>query len=88
MFGRLIKHYYYYYWSCFFFTFMQYLIAICSLPEAASDVMSHMFMRMIVSDNGVKFCDPNPRLNRFRKIRPKVERKYLANDVISDVDVQ
>ena len=48
---------------------MQYLIAFCSRPEAASDVISSHFVELIVSDEFVKFGDPC--LNRFGEIRPE-----------------
>ena len=38
-------------------------IVFCSRLEAACNVISGMFMRQIVSDKCVKFCDP--RLNCF-----------------------
>ena len=46
---------------------LQNLIAFCSRLEAASDVISGRFMRPIVPDKNVKFCDP--RLNYSGKIR-------------------
>ena len=46
--------------------FVQCLIAFCSQPETASDVISGTFVGLIVHDKLVKFC--NPRLNRPRKI--------------------
>ena len=42
--------------------FMQNLIAFCSRPETASDVMSGRFMGLIVHDKRAKFR--YPRLNR------------------------
>ena len=39
-------------------TFMQYLVAFCSRPEAASDVMSSHFVRLIVPNKCVKMFDP------------------------------
>ena len=38
-------------------TFVQYLIAFGSRQEAASDVISGMFVRLIVTDRCVQFCD-------------------------------
>ena len=49
---------------------MQYPIAISNWPEVPSDVMSGMYVRLIVHDNDVKFRDP--RLKRVREIPPKV----------------
>ena len=40
-----------------FSTFVQYLIAFCSWPEAASDVISGMFVRLAVPDTRVNFID-------------------------------
>ena len=40
-------------------TFVQYLIAFCSREEAASDVVSGRFVRLIVPDEGAEFCDPH-----------------------------
>ena len=40
---------------------MLYLVAFCSRPEAAGDVISGRFVRPIVSDKSVKLC--YPRLN-------------------------
>ena len=68
-------------------TFIQYSVVICSRLEAANDVISSRFVRLIVPDNFVKFCDP--RLNCSLEIRPKVlvfdrffwitsTRKYLV----------
>ena len=39
-------------------TFEQYSIAFCSRSEAASNVISVTFMRLIVSDKSVKGRDP------------------------------
>ena len=50
-------------------TFMQYLIAFCSRPEAAADVISGRFVRLTVPNKFVKFCDPC--LNRSPDILPK-----------------
>ena len=50
-------------------TFVEYLIAFCSPLEKASDVISDRFMRPIVYDKLVKFC--NPRLIRSREIPPE-----------------
>ena len=36
---------------------MQYLIAFCSQLETASDVISGRFVRSIVPNKSVKFCD-------------------------------
>ena len=49
--------------------FLQYLIAFCIKPEAASDVTSDTFMRQIVLDKCVKFHDPC--LNCSREIPPE-----------------
>ena len=49
-------------------TFVQYLVASCSRPEAASEVMSDRFVQPIVLDKRVKFCS---RLNHSRQIRTK-----------------
>ena len=50
-------------------TFVQQLIAVCSHPDAASDVTSSTFVGLIVRDKCVKFCDP--RLNYPGEIQPK-----------------
>ena len=50
-------------------TFVQYLIAFCSQLEAASDVISGRFARLIVLDKCVRFR--NPCLNRSRDIPPE-----------------
>ena len=47
-------------------TFVQYLMAFCSRPEAASDIISGRFARPIVLDKCVNFRDPS--LNRSREI--------------------
>ena len=52
-----------------FATFVQYLIAFCSRPEALSDVISSRFVRPIVLNKCLKFCDPC--LNHFREIPPE-----------------
>ena len=39
-------------------TFVQYLIALCSRQEAASDVISGRFVRLIVPEEFVKFNYP------------------------------
>ena len=76
---------------------MQYLIALCSRLEAANDVISGGFVRLIVPDKCVKCCDPC--LNRSRKIAPEAVagsifdsffvmpdlRLEVVGDVISDV---
>ena len=49
--------------------FVQHLIAICSRPEAASDVISRIFVGPIVPDKSVKFSDP--RTNHSREISPE-----------------
>ena len=49
--------------------FMHYLIAICNQPEAASDVISGMFVRLIALDKRVKFHDPC--LTVLEKFHPK-----------------
>ena len=52
-------------------TFVQYLIAFCSQPETASEVISCSFVRLPLSPTSVyNFCDS--RLKRFREIRPEV----------------
>ena len=50
-------------------TFVQYLIAFCSRPEAASDVISGRFVRPIVPDKYIKFG--YPRLNNSREMPPE-----------------
>ena len=47
-------------------TFVQYLIAFCSLPQTASDVMSGSFVGPIIHDKRVKFR--YSRLNLSREI--------------------
>ena len=61
---------------------MQYLIAFCSQPAAASDVMSGRFVRPIVPDKCVKFSDHC--FNHSPKIPPKLEAA-LSRVVASDV---
>ena len=39
-------------------TYVQYLIPFCSWIEAASDVISGMYMRQSIFDKAVKFGDP------------------------------
>ena len=39
-------------------TFALYLIAFCSRPEIASDVISGKFLDPVVQDKSVKFHDP------------------------------
>ena len=45
---------------------MRYLIAFCNRPEVSGDVISGRFVRPIVPDKFVKFCDPY--LNRSREM--------------------
>ena len=47
-------------------TVEQYLMAFCSRPKAASDVVSGRFVKPLVIDTVVKFC--HPRLNHSREI--------------------
>ena len=49
-------------------TFVQYLFAFYSRPEATSDVISDTFVGPVISDNRVKFGDP--RINLSREIPP------------------
>ena len=49
-------------------TFVQYLIACCSRSEAATDVISDMFVGLSVPDRHVKFRDS--RLHRSLEILP------------------
>ena len=53
----------------FFRTFVQYLIAFNSRPEAASDIISGKFGRPIVLDKCIKLCCP--RLHGCREILPE-----------------
>ena len=48
---------------------MQYLTEFCSREEAASDVISGRFVKLIVRDKSIKFCDP--RKNIYEGIRPE-----------------
>ena len=76
--------------------FAQHLIALCSLHEAAGDVISSRCVWPIVPDKRVKFRDP--RLNRSQEI--PLEAAFstvfftmtfdpeVANDVKSDVAVE
>ena len=50
-------------------TFVEYLITFYSRPEAASDVISGMFVGPVVRDKSVKSHDPS--LNRSREIPPE-----------------
>ena len=52
----------------FLCTFVQYLVAFCSRPEAVSDVTSGRFVGPMVPDKRVKFR--YPRLNHSREIPP------------------
>ena len=81
-------------------TSVQYLIAFCSRPEAASDVISGRFVRLAVPDKYVKFH--GRRLNRSREIPPNAVgcgiydrflnfdkcQREIVSDVISGVDVE
>ena len=59
-----------------FRTFVQYLITFCSRPETASDVISGLFVGMIVPEKPVTFRDP--RLNLSQAIPPEaVEAAFL-----------
>ena len=51
-------------------TFMQCSIAFGSRPEAANDVISRVFVRLVVSDQHVKYRDP-ARTVLDREIQPK-----------------
>ena len=48
-------------------TFVQYSIADCGRPKAASEVMSSRFVRVIILDNDGTFRDIH--LNRFRELQ-------------------
>ena len=50
-------------------TCIQYSIAVCSLPEVASRVVSGRYMWLSISGTCVQFCDPS--FNRSEEIRPK-----------------
>ena len=52
-----------------FFALFTYLIAFCSRPEAASEVISSKFVGLTVADKCVKFGDP--RLSRSPEILPE-----------------
>ena len=54
------------------YTFVQYVIALCSQSEATSDVISDRFVRMYVPNKCVKFRDP--RLKRSPEIRSDAAR--------------
>ena len=71
---------------------MQYLIAFYSRPEADSGVISGRFVRLIVPDKCLKYC--NPYLNLSGEIRPEAiggdifDRLFRDNfrlEVVSDV---
>ena len=49
--------------------FVQHVIAFCSRPETAIEVISSTFVGPIVPDKRVKFRDPH--LNRSVEIQPK-----------------
>ena len=82
-------------------TFVHYLIAYCSRPEAASDAKSGRFVRLLVPDQCVKSCYPRLSLKRFlrnsiqshrrrnfrRSYRDNVRPKVVSN-VISGVAVE
>ena len=50
-------------------TFVEYLFAFCSRLEAASDVISGIYMRLTIPDKCVQFRDPH--LNSPGEILPK-----------------
>ena len=49
-------------------TFVRYLFAFCSRPEAASDVIFSILVRLSLPNKSVKFCDP---LLNSQKIAPE-----------------
>ena len=79
-----------------FTQFVQYLIAFCSPHEAASDELSGRFVRAIVADKRIQFCDPD----HSGEIRPEATdvvfstvfrdhfRQEITSDVISGAAVQ
>ena len=56
-------------------TYVQYLITFCSRREAASDVISGMFVGAVVLDKRVKFHDPS--LNSAQEI----PREAVGSDI-------
>ena len=76
-------------------TFVHYVIAFCSWPETASDVITGRSVGPIVYNKRVKFHDPPS--TRFQEIPPKAaifdrfsnvdNFREVANDVISGVIV-
>ena len=74
---------------------MQYSVTFCSQLEAANDVISDLFVGLIVMDKDVKFRDHS--LNCSRDIQPQTGifsrfsrgsyRQEAASDVISSVTV-
>ena len=63
-------------------TFVQHLIAFCSRPEAASDIIFGASVGLIVPNKPVKFRDP--RLNRFREIPPEAVGSGIFNSFFCD----
>ena len=57
--------------------FVEYSIAFCSRPKAANDIISGMFVRLIVPDKAPKLRDPG--LNSSREIRPKTVFEICAH---------
>ena len=61
---------------------MQYSIAFCNRPEAASDVVFCLIVRVIVLDNAVTFRHHG--LNRSREIQPKAARGEIFFAITSE----
>ena len=58
------------------------LNCICSLSEAASDVISGKFVRLIATDQFKKFC--GLRLDRSGEIRPKAVKDCIFDSFFHD----
>ena len=73
--------------------FWQYLIALCSRAETANDVISSMFVGLIVCDKRVDFCNPRLNLSRenstqsshMRHFRPFFNYDNCQLEVASDI---
>ena len=61
---------------------MQYFIAFCSRPEAAGDVISSIFLRLIVPDKSIKFVILD--YTMLEKFDPKPSEAAIITVFFSD----
>ena len=61
--------------------FLQYLIAVCSWTETASDIISGSFVGPIVPDKHVQFPDPRLKSSRFETFHSKSPEAAFSTDI-------